>query len=130
MDDLTKTAAVRPENASPMIDDLSHDKDQILRAVEDVLRTPLDSAAKMDVHGAASLITQYVFHGETEPGDATRYDWYYMVLGKAITIAQTWKQNFAGALNIPGETRASLTEYIDNTYGNNACMKAGIVSDD
>ncbi len=109
-----------------MIDDISHDKKQILSAVEDFLRTPLDSAAKMDVHGAASLITQFVFHGQTEPGDATRYDWYYMLLGKAITIAQAWKQNFAGALNMPSETQASLIEYIDNTYGTGSCASADI----
>ena len=107
--------------ASPMTNDLTHDKRQILCAVEDVLRTPLDSAAKMDVHGAASLITQYVFHDQTEPGDAMRYDWHYMLLGKSITIAQAWKQNFAGALNNPGETRESLIAYIDNTYGTGSC---------
>jgi hypothetical protein len=109
-----------------MIDDIAHDKEQILRAVEDVLRTPLDSAAKMDVHGAASVITQYVFCGQTEPSDATRYDWYYMLLGKAITIAQAWKQNFAGALNMPSETCGSLVEYIDATYGTGSCANADI----
>ncbi|MFP6596112.1 MAG: hypothetical protein VCC01_01530 [Candidatus Hydrogenedentota bacterium] len=129
MHDRAKIAAVQLEDASPMIDDLSHDKQQILRAVEDVLRTPLHSVAKMDVHGAASLITQYVFHDQHEPDDATRYDWYYMVLGKAITIAQAWKQNFAGALNMPSDTHSSLIDYIDDSYGIGACAKAGIVAE-
>ena len=118
----------RPESESAMISDISHDKQQLLVAVQDVLRTPLDSAAKMDVHGAALLITQYVFHDQCEPNDATRYEWYYMLLGKSITIAQGWKQNFAGALNSPSETRASLIEYIDTTYGTDSCAHAGIVA--
>lgn len=105
------------ENAGTSLDDLAHNKQQILSAVEDVLRTPLDSAAKMDVRGAATIISQYVFHDQIEPCDATRYEWHYMLLGKAITIAQAWKQNFAGALNRPSETRESLITYIDNTYG-------------
>jgi citrate synthase len=112
-----------------MIEDLAHDKQQALRAVEDFLRTPLDSAANMDVQGAASLITQFVFHGQTEHDDATRYDWYYVLLGKAITIAQAWKQNSAGALTKPSETRSSLIEYIDNTYGAGSCAHAGIYAD-
>jgi citrate synthase len=115
-----------PESATSLMDDLAHDREQILRAVEDVLRTPLDTAAKMDVHGAASTITQFVFHGQTEPDDATRYDWYYMLLGKAVTIAQAWKQNFAGTLDAPSETCPSLMEYIDNTYGTGSCARAGI----
>ena len=123
-----ETHILQPKASTSMIDDLSHDRQQILRAVEDVLRTPLDSAAKMDVHGAASLITQFVFHGQTEPADATRYDWYYMLLGKAITIAQAWKQNFAGALNMPNETRASLIGYIENTYGKGSCTHADILA--
>lgn len=109
-----------------MYDDLTHDQKQIITAVEDVLRTPLDTAAKMDVHGAAELITNYVFLGETPPGESMRYDWHYRLLGKAITIAQGWKQNFAGSLNRPSETRGSLTEYIDNTYGTDSCSRAGL----
>lgn len=112
-----------------MISDISNDKQQLLIAVQDVLRTPLDSAAKMDVHGAALLITQYVFYDQIEPGDATRYDWYYMLLGKAITIAQGWKQNFAGALNMPSETRESLIDYIDSTYGTDSCANAELTQD-
>ena len=109
-----------------MNDDITHYREQILRAVEDNLSTPVDSAAKTDVRGAASLITQYVFHGETEPDDSTRYDWYYMLLGKAITIAQAWKQNFAGTLSTPEDTRSSLIDYIDNTYGAESCARAEI----
>ena len=109
-----------------MINDLQHDQQQVVRAVEDFLRTPLDSAAKMDVNGAAKLITTYVFHDQGEPPDGRRYEWYYMLLGKAISIAQAWKQNFAGSLNMPSETRNSIIGYIDNTYGTNACQKAGL----
>lgn len=109
-----------------MINDLQHDQQQVVRAVEDFLRTPLDSAAKMDVNGAAMLIATYVFHDQIEPSDAQRYEWYYMLLGKSVSIAQAWKQNFAGSLNLPSETRVSIIEYIDSTYGTYACTKAGI----
>ena len=107
-------------------DDYSHEQQQVVLAVEDMLRTPVDSAYKMDVHGAATLIAAYVFHGQSAPHESQRYEWYYMLLGKSIAIAQAWKQNFAGALNSPSETPASLIEYIDNTYGAHTCEKAGI----
>jgi hypothetical protein len=109
-----------------MIDDIAHDRQQVLRAVEDFLRTPLDSAAKIDVNGAASLITQFVFHGQVDHDDSTRYEWYYILLGKAITIAQAWKENFAANLKLPSETRGSLIEYIDNTYGAGSCGRSEI----
>ena len=123
------TTTTRHETELAMISDISNDKQQVLIAVQDVLRTPLDSAAKIDVHGAALLITQYVFYGQSEPSDATRYDWYYMLLGKAITIAQGWKQNFAGAINMPSETRSSLITYIDSTYGTDSCANAELTID-
>ena len=109
-----------------MNDDVKHDQQQVLRAVEDFLQTPSDSTAKIDVQGAASLITDFVFYGQTPHDDATRYDWYYMLLGKAITIAQGWKQNSVETLNTPNETRASLIEYIDNTYGTGSCDRTNI----
>lgn len=35
----------------PVIIDQPHDKQQVIRVVEDVLGTPLDCAVKMDMHG-------------------------------------------------------------------------------
>ena len=99
--------------------DLEHTRSQVEKAVEDILQTHARPEGLVDQTAAASIIAQFVFRDVETVSDSMRYEWFYGLVGKAVTIAQAWKQNFAAELKSSEETDKSLIAYIEKTYGVN-----------
>ncbi len=76
-----------------------------------------DKYHRIDIEELSTIVVNYVFDSSPAINDANRYQAYYQLLGKAIAIAQGWKQNCSETIKLPSQTQNSIENYIINTYG-------------
>lgn len=70
-----------------------------------------------DVKIVTQEILNYIKRSITTVSPDNRYEEYYRLTGKAVTIAEAWLKNYAGTIKHYEETQASIQEYISKTYG-------------
>ena len=46
-----------------------------------------------------------------------RYEEFYRITGKAVTIAEAWQKNYSKDVKHYEETKNSISQYIQKTYG-------------
>jgi hypothetical protein len=90
---------------------------QISDAVKDALRPQDGVANTFDVDVVVSEIIRFVFRRKPDVTPNNRYEWYYILLGKAVSIASGWRQNCSSNVGRLAETHDSIVAYIENTYG-------------
>lgn len=99
-----------------MISDEAHLNDLVFTAVANVINDSPD-VARCDLDTFATLLWKFSSAGQMLLDDSARYETYYTVLGKAVTIAIAFRQNCLGEMTGKGQTRERTIEYLTKTYG-------------
>lgn len=81
------------------------------------LLTHGDSKPKYDVNVVVAEILKYIKNDIQIVTQDNRYEEYYRLTGKAVTIAEAWLKNYSHEVKHFEETELSINEYIAKTYG-------------
>lgn len=99
-----------------MISDESHLKDLVFTAIANVINDSPD-AGRCDLETFATILWRFSSASQLVLDESHRYETYYTVLGRAVTIAIAFRQNCLAAMGGKEETRAATVEYLTKTYG-------------
>jgi len=81
------------------------------------LLTHGDSKPKYDANIVVAEILKYIKNDIQIVTQDNRYEEYYRLTGKAVTIAEAWLKNYSQEVKHFENTESSINEYISKTYG-------------
>lgn len=108
-----------------MISDEAHLQNLVATAVKNVMNDSPD-AGRCDLETFTAIVWKFASASQLVLDDNARYETYYTVLGKAVTIAIAFRDNCLGEMNGREETREKLLDYLTKTYGIQALEKSGL----
>jgi citrate synthase len=95
---------------------------------EDIKDSITGSLNKLLTHGevkplydpnvVVNEILNYIKNDIKASNQANRYEEYYRMTGKAVTIAEAWLKNYSDDVKHYEDTQNSICQYILRTYGN------------
>ena len=89
----------------------------IKESLEDILKLEPGARNTFDKDVVIEETFNFVFKERPSITHANRYEWYYIFLGKSVSIVQGWKLNCAQSLQTIDDTYGSIVDYIEKTYG-------------
>ena len=92
-------------------------QETIKESLDDILKLDPGARHTFDKDVVIRETFNFVFKERPSITHANRYEWYYIFLGKAVSIVQGWKMNCSQHLKSFDDTYESIVTYIEQTYG-------------
>lgn len=108
-----------------MISDEAHLKTLLATAIANVMNDSPD-VTRCDLDEFSNILWNFSSSSELILDEHARYETYYTVLGKAVTIAIAFRDNCLGEMTGKDETRSKTLEYLTKTYGVQALNDRGL----
>ena len=99
------------------LNDLEELKVNIRTSLYDILKPAPGQATLFDEEMIINETLNYVFRDSPQITMANRYEVFYALLGKSVSIAQGWKLNCSESVKAHDQSYKSIVNYIENTYG-------------
>jgi len=99
-----------------MISDEAHLKELVFTAITNVMNDSAD-VGRCDLDVFSTMLWKFASTSQMVFDENTRYETYYTVLGKAVTIAIAFRQNCLGEMTGKDQTREKTMDYLTKTYG-------------
>ena len=100
-----------------MQQELKDTKQIIDKAISDVLYHKNNETFIYDEIAVQTEISEFIMNKAMKINEENRYEAYFALVGKAVAIAQGWKQNYAKEIKTRAGSLESIQSYIKNTYG-------------